>query len=105
MFGGADRVLTLNARDSSNAVVNLAGLTLTWLVGKPPQNPDMRSAFLTYPGVIVSAPAGTFTAAMAAADTQDLHGNYLHQAIAVDGNGLTQVVSVGMLKIRRLMDH
>lgn len=104
MFGGENRTLTLHARDFTNTAVNLTGSTLAWYLGAPPQDPDMRAAFITKTGTILSAPAGTFTVALMPTDTQDLHGEYLHQAVATDGSGNESVVSMGRLRLRRLMD-
>ena len=104
IFGGADETLTLHARDSSNNVFDLTGMTIAWMVGKPPQDPQMRSAIITKTGTIVSASAGTFSVTVGHADTQDMWGEYLQQGMATDGSGNVTVVTQGRLKIEQLLD-
>lgn len=103
VFQGADTTLTLYARDASNAVQNLTGLTINWVVGRRPTDPENRSPVFTKTGTIVSAPAGTFTVTVAAADTADMQGEYVHQAETTDSGGNIAVVTIGRLNIRSTM--
>jgi hypothetical protein len=100
VWGGEDRTLTLHARDSSNAVYDLTGKTVTWLAGFPPNRPYLRWSAISKTGTVTDAANGVFTVALSAADTEDLYGNYVFQASASDGTN-SVVVSVGRLKIRK----
>jgi len=104
VFAGEDRTLVLNARDATNAVQNLSGLTIAWKVGRIPQDPDMKTAAFSKTGTISSAAAGTFTVTIAATDTLDYQGEYLHQGVTTDGSGNIKVVTQGRLKIRQQLD-
>lgn len=96
---GEDRVWTLHARDSSNAVKDLTGCAIAWYVARPPARPDYTTALINKTGTTVSASAGTFTVSVAAADTQFLNGDYEHQAWCTDGSGNATLVSRGRFRV------
>lgn len=96
MRAGETRSFSLAARDASNAVKSLSGLTVSWRVGRAPWDPNSDTPVFTVAGSVVSAAAGTFTVAVANADTIDLSGDFLHQAVTSDG----LVVVEGRLRIR-----
>ena len=100
VWSGESRTLTMHARDSSNAVKNLAGLTLTCRVGDAPNVPWTTSSLFTPATSVVSAADGTFTATIVGGDTSDLHGEYQHQT--TDQNGV--VLTEGRLRIRRAIE-
>lgn len=96
MQAGETRTFTLFARDPDNAVQSLSGLTVSWRVGRAPWDPSSDSPVFTVAGSIVSAAAGSFTVAVANADTIDLEGDFLHQAVTSSN----VVVVSGRLHIR-----
>jgi len=96
MMAGETRTFTLYARDPANAVQSLSGLTVAWRVGKAPWSPQNDTPIFTKAGSVVSASAGSFTVALENADTVDLEGDFLHQAVTSSG----VVVVSGRLHIR-----
>lgn len=96
MWAGETRTFPLAARDASNAVKNLSGLTVAWRVGRGPFDPNSDYPLITKTGTITAAAAGTFTVSLAGADTIDMLGDYTHQAASSDG----VVVVAGKLHIR-----
>lgn len=99
VYAGEDRTLTLHARDSNNAKFNLTGYSVLWLVGFPPNRPFLQWSVISKTGTLTDPPNGVFTVSLLDTDTQDLGGNYVHQAFATLNN-TTQVVTLGRLKIR-----
>lgn len=96
MIAGETRTFPLAARDPSNGVKNLSGLTVTWRIGRGPFDPNSDYPLITKAGSVVSAAAGTFNVSLALADTVDLQGDFLHQALTSDN----VVVVQGRLRIR-----
>lgn len=96
MVAGETRTFSLAARDASNAVKSLSGLTVSWRVGRGPYDPNSDYPVITKTGSVVSASAGTFTVSVTASDTEGLQGDFLHQAVTSDG----LVVVEGRLHIR-----
>lgn len=102
MYSGDDCTRTLYGRDYQNAPYNLTGKTVTWRVGRAPNWPILQYPIFSKTGSVVSAPGGSFTVSMNMTDTQDLEGEYLHQAFAVDNStGASVVITSGRLNIRR----
>lgn len=100
VFAGEDRTSALAARDSANLPADLTSKTVTWYVGRSPWRPDNGNAIFSKTGSIVSAPAGTFTVPIAAADTKYMNGDYEHQAKTTDGLGNVAVVCQGRFRVR-----
>jgi len=101
VWAGEDRLLVMQARDSSNAVRDLTGLALSCRVGMPPNRPWQLSAVFNPVASVISAAAGTFTAAIDGGDTECLHGEYMHQT--TDQNGV--VLTEGPLMIKRAVSN
>jgi len=100
VYAGENRTLTpIYARDSANAVVSLASKTIDFRVGRSPRAIDSTWPIFTKTGTM-SAPAGTFSVAIAPADTQYLQGDYEYQAVTTDGSGNLAVVTVGRFRVR-----
>lgn len=100
-FLGENKTFTLYARDSSNAPVDLTGKTISWSVARSPNFPWQNVAIFTVAGVIVNAPAGSFTVALIPGETFNLTpGNYCHQAKTIDNTGGISVVTYGTLRLR-----
>ena len=96
MSAGETRTFSLAARDPNNAVKGLSGLTVAWRIGRGPFDPNSDYPLITKAGSVVSAAAGTFTVSLALTDTDDLQGDFLHQAVTSDN----VVVVEGRLRIR-----
>jgi hypothetical protein len=103
VFAGEDRTPTLYARDPSNNAVSLASKTIAWYVGRSPWNPDCSNAIFSKAGVVVSAPAGTFTVDIDPADTLYLSGDYEHMGKTTDGSGNVAVVVQGRFRVRSVL--
>ncbi len=104
LYAGEDRTLTLHARDSSNAAVSLASKTITFRVGRRPAFPWMSGAVFTKTGTATVTASGTYTVPILPADTDGLHGEYVHQTTTEDGSGVIAVVSTGRFKIRKFIE-
>ncbi len=100
VFAGEDRTPTLYAREFDNVVSNLTAKTVTWNVGRSPRNLDSSWPLLTKTGTVVSAPAGTFSVAITASDTQYMRGDYEHMATTTDADGNVVVVTQGRFRVR-----
>lgn len=96
MMAGETRTFTLYARDPNNAVQSLSGLTVSWRVGRAPWDPNRDTPVFSVTGTTVSASAGSFTVALTNADTINLAGDFLHQAVTSNN----VVVVSGRLHIR-----
>lgn len=106
VYAGENRTVTLEARDPSNVVTSLSGKTVSFRVGKSPRNLDSAWPIFTKTGSIVSAPAGTFSVAIAPSDTKYMRGDYEHVAVTRDGSGNLQVVTAGRFRVRpSIEDH
>lgn len=106
IFQGENVTQTLHARDRNNGVFNLTGCTITWNLGRPPNDPTRNFSSQVYTGTIVSAPLGTYTVAILPADTDNLTpGNYAHQTQVVDASGNTTIVNQGRLRLRSLLSQ
>lgn len=97
---GEDRVLTINARDSSNAAVSLTGKTVATYIGKSPWHPDSSRPALTKTGTVTDAANGIFTITIAAADTKYRSGDYEHVSKTTDSSGNIAAVCTGRFRIQ-----
>lgn len=95
IFRGENRTLSFAARDGSNAVASLTSKTVTWRVSEIGSDTPLFSKT----GSVVSASAGTFTVAITPTDTDNLEGDYTHQAITTDASSNIAVVVAGRLRI------
>jgi len=100
VIAGENRTLTLYARDSSNAVQNLTGLTVNWRVGRGPFDPDNDTPNFTAAGTTLSAASGSFTVPVTPDNTQNMEGVYQHQAYTTDAQGNLAVVCGGFFRVR-----
>lgn len=104
IYAGENRTQVLYARDYLNVPVNLTGMTITWMVGRPPNNPGTLTAVFTLPGTIVNAAAGSFSVPIGPGETENLiAGNYLHQGETLDASGNIAVVVTGRFRLRALI--
>ncbi len=99
--GGTNKTFTLYARDDSNAALSLSGATIAVRVGRPPSCPNSDWPLFTLTGTVVSAAAGTFTAAFTPSATQYMAGDYYVEAWITTS---TQTV-VGTEGRLRVLDH
>jgi hypothetical protein len=97
IWAGEDRTLTLAARDSANAPVNLTNKTVTFRVARPLSD----VAVFEKTGSTISASAGTFSVAIADSDTQNMSGDYRYTAYTTDGSGNIAVVCSGRFRVRQ----
>lgn len=95
IFASENRTLSFAARDSANAVASLTSKTVTWRVSER----GSTTPIFSKTGSVVSASAGTFTVAITPSDTDDMVGDYDHQAITTDGSGNIAVVVTGRLRV------
>lgn len=97
--GGTNRTFTLYARDDSNAPLSLSGASIAVRVGRPPSCPRSDWPLFTLTGAVVSAAAGTFTAAFTPSATQYLSGDYAYEAWVTISAAL-QVAVEGRLRVQ-----
>lgn len=107
-YNGTSRTLNLAARDESNNRVNLTGLTISWMLGRPPFAPWLVQSVLTKAGTITNAALGLFTVSLAPGDitlcwSGDEGGNYIHQAFTTDASGHIAVVTAGQFRLRSIL--
>ena len=100
---GEDRTLTLKGRDASNAVKDLTGATISWRVGRAPQNPSSDTPIFSKTGTVTGASTGTFTVPVAAADTIDLDGDYRHEAWCTIA-GVATLICAGRFRVRPALE-
>lgn len=104
VYQGTNQTLTLFARNASNGVQSLTGMTLAWRVGYPPIDPNNPDSVLTKTGTISSASAGSYTVAIVPADTTYLEGDYLHETFAtLTSTGVITVVNRGRFRVRPIL--
>ena len=103
VYQGTNVTITLTARDANNAVQNLTGLTLGFVAGRRPSDPENRSPIFTKTGTTISATAGTFSVAITPTDTQDMAGDYQYQAESTDSSGNIVVVCFGRFTVKPTM--
>jgi hypothetical protein len=96
--GGTDKTFTLYARDDSNVPLSLSAATIAVRVGRPPSCPNSDWPLFTLTGTVVSAAAGTFTAAFTASATQYMAGDYAYEAWVTISAAL-QVAVEGRLRV------
>ena len=100
VIAGENRTLTLYARNASNAVQNLTGLSISWRVGRGPFDPDNDTPTFAAAGTIVSASAGSFTVPVTPDNTISMEGAYQHQAYTTDAQSNVAVVCTGQFYVR-----
>ena len=96
IYAGDDRTLSMTARDYDRSVKDITAHTLAFKASRVAGDP----AEITATGTIVSGTAGTFTVALASADTSSLDGDYEYDVVATSGSTDTTVVT-GRLRVNK----
>lgn len=96
--GGTDKTFTLYARDDSNVPLSLSAATISVRVGRAPATPRSDWPLFTLTGAVVSAAAGTFTAAFTPSATQYMAGDYYYEGWVTISAAL-QVAVEGRLRV------
>lgn len=92
---GEDRTLSMTARDSTGAVLNLTGATITFRMGRVGE-----ASLLTKTGSITTAASGTFTVALTDSDADPTlyrARNYTYQVL-ITISGTTTVGVSGKIR-------
>lgn len=95
---GNNKILAFEVLDPLGAVVNISTASIEWLLSDD-RNGTTRITKSTIDGItITDGPNGLFEVTLDAADTNDLEGDFYHEATVIDG-GSTMTVSTGIAKI------
>lgn len=78
LYAGADRTLSLVARDDDGAILNLTGATLAFRLARNAGD----SALVSASGSITTAASGTYTVPLTDSQTDDLDGDYYYSVKA-----------------------
>lgn len=97
LFAGDDAVLEFTVTNEAGAAQSLAGASIAWLCARRAG----ATAVLTKSGAIVDpASGGVFRVTLADTDTDDLLGEYWHQAVVTDSSGNIVTVATGYLRAK-----
>ena len=96
MFSGDSKLLTTQVLDQDDAIVDIAGATISMVISKHPKS----AALVTKAGVITDGPNGTFTVDLAPTDTEDLQGAYYFEQQLTDTGGRKSTVVAGTVTIK-----
>jgi len=99
MYAGDDKALVVTVKDADDAVVNLASATIKWQAARSLGKSSAISKSTSNGIEITDAAGGVFEIALAAADTEDLSGNYQHEAEVTFADGSISTVLSGTMKV------
>jgi len=101
LYSGDSRNLIISVTDENNAPINLENATIKWILSS--QN-NIELTKSNGKGVTISnASQGQFIIALAATDTQNLSGNYVHAARVTTSNGESSIVLQGAVTITKAL--
>jgi hypothetical protein len=95
LFKGEDKGLLFTIRDSNGDLFDLTGSTAEWILSRnnisSPSIKKTTTAGITFP----SPESGLMLVSLLATDTQNLWGQYYHEAAITDTSGNRKVVAYG----------
>ncbi|MBW7475967.1 hypothetical protein K0T92_14570 [Paenibacillus oenotherae] len=94
MYAGDTKEIVVTIPD-----VDLLGATIKWAMLKTATGPTIIQRSTTV-GIIVDADAGTFTFKLESADTENLYGQYYHEAELTDVLGNVSTIMTGAVFIK-----
>lgn len=99
MWSGNHRDLVFTTLDSDSASINLAGASVVWQLSLEPGSGSLIKRS-TDSGCGISISGCTFTVSLSPVHTEDLMGNYYHEAWIRDIGEIESTVAVGTATIR-----
>lgn len=102
---GDDIVFTMTVRDRNGSAVDITGFSaIEYRLARFSSSDEALISKSLGSGVAISdGPSGQATVTLDPADTQNLVGDYYHNAIATDSAGKDQTVFVGVLTVQRVL--
>jgi len=101
MWAGDDKTLQVTVQDSSGDPVDITGATaIRWQLSKSAtKRPALIEKALLDGVTVISAPGGRFDVTLEPEDTEDLKGDYYHEAELIDSGGRVATVLTGTATI------
>lgn len=105
MVAGDTKTLVVTVTDANGSPVNLSGCTIAWRASRSFRKTAQITKTTTGSGgvAITDGPNGVFTVALEPEDTEDLHGDLLHEAQVTDAQGTISTVLQGTMKVNRAL--
>ena len=103
-YSGDTLSVTVTVKDDTNTAIDLTGATAEWRVCELLASGAHGTAEITLTtaaGVMLSDPTnGQLTLSIAASETDDLDGVYVHELQITDSSGAVSTVSTGRLTVK-----
>ena len=103
MVAGDTKTLVVTVKDSSGNPVNIAGAAILWRASRSIRKTAALSKEVNDGIVISDGPNGQFTVSLDPADTDDMHGEYYHEAQVTALDGTISTVLRGAMKVDRAL--
>ena len=100
MVAGDTKGLVISVTDAAGSPVNITGATIAWHAAKSFRKTAIITKAVGSGVAITDGPNGVFTVQLDAADTEDLVGDFLHEAQIIVGGEISTVIQ-GTMKINR----
>jgi ABC-type tungstate transport system substrate-binding protein len=105
MWSGDAKTVAIAVTDASGAVVNLTGMTITWVMARHQSKTPLVTKTIANAGISVPTPTtGIFNVSLVAADTSALDGLYYHEAKIRDVGGSDTTVATGYATINKRLN-
>lgn len=100
MFQGDSKELVITVTDDDGNFTDLSGATATWKLFRTYTTPPLVQKSTADGGITISDPlSGQFTVNLVESDTNNIHGQYFHEARLEDLRGYVTIVTVGKVMI------
>lgn len=101
MTAGDNKILVVTVRDANASPVNITGSTIKWQCARSYGKASVISkSTATDDGILITDGAnGRFTVTLNADDTEDLVGNFVHEAQVTATDGTISTVLKGTMKV------
>lgn len=103
MVAGDSKTLVVTVKDSTGGPVNISGATISWKAARSLRKTPVISKAVNTGIIITNGPDGEFTVTLDSADTDDLSGNYYHEAQVTATDGTISTVLRGTMKVDRAL--
>lgn len=100
MTAGDTKYLVVSVKDADGVAVNLTGAAVKWQAARSFGKASVLSKATSGSGIVLTnASGGIFTITLDPDDTEDLKGNYYHEAQVTASDGTISTVLFGTMKI------
>lgn len=100
MYAGDDKLLTVTVTDEDGDAVDLTSATIKWQAAKSYGKSSAIEKDTTGGISITDASGGVFQVTLSDTDTEDLSGNYVHEAEVTFADGSIATVLQGTMNIK-----